>query len=152
MGSGNNKDGRLTGKRQMSNLNLIVPAIFCAIVTVFSYCANAFELDAVWATDSSQCNNMFAKKHHAISLKPKSDLYGSGFIVEGNRIRGKLLTCEITDRKQAGAVLNLAARCSSSIALLSPTEFSLKIDDDNHITRTLTDFDNMSVTYARCTF
>ncbi|MGB6751557.1 MAG: hypothetical protein WBE71_03000 [Xanthobacteraceae bacterium] len=135
----------------MSNSNLIVSAIFCALVSIFSFSANAFELDGAWATDSSQCSKMFAKKHHTISLTPKSDIYGSGFIVEGNRIRGKLLTCEITDRKQAGAVLDLAARCSTSIALLSPTELSLKIDDDNHITRTLTDFD-MSVTYARCTF
>ena len=135
----------------MSNSNLIVPAIFCAMVSMFSFSADAFELDGAWATDSSQCRKIFAKKHHTISLNPKSDIYGSGFIVEGNRIRGKLLTCEITDRKQAGAVLNLAARCATSVALFSPTEFSLKIDDDNHITRTLTDFD-MSVTYARCTF
>jgi hypothetical protein len=135
----------------MSNSNLIVPAIFCAMVSMFSFSANAFELDGAWATDSKECRKIFAKKHNTISLTPKSDLYGSGFIVEGNRIRGQLLTCEITDRKQAGAVLNLAARCATSIALLSPTEFSLKIDDDNHITRILTDFD-MSVTYARCTF
>jgi hypothetical protein len=136
----------------MSNSNFIVPAIFCATMSMFSFPANAFELDGVWTTDSSQCSKMFEKKHQTISLRPKSDIYGSGFIVEGNKIRGKLLTCEITDRKQAGAVLNLAARCSTSIALLSPTEFSLKINDDNHITRTLADFDNMSVTYARCKF
>ncbi len=113
MGFGKNKDGCPDRERRMSNSNLIVPAIFCAMVSMFSFSADAFELDGAWATDSSQCRKIFAKKHHTISLNPKSDIYGSGFIVEGNRIRGKLLTCEITDRKQAGAVLNLVARLAS---------------------------------------
>jgi len=134
----------------MPNSNLIVPA-FCVMVSMFSFSANAFELDGAWATDTSQCSKIFVKKRHTISLNPKSDIYGSGFIVEGNRIRGKLLTCEVIDRKQTGAVLHLASRCATSIALLSLTEFSLKINDDNHIVRILPDFD-MSVTYARCAF
>ena len=135
----------------MSNSNFVVPAILCAMVSVFSFSANAFELDGAWATDPSKCDKMFSKKHNAISFTPKSDLYGSGFVVKENRIRGKLLSCDITGRKQVDAVLNIAVRCSTGIALLSPAEFSLKIDDDNHITRKLPDFD-MSVSYARCTF
>jgi hypothetical protein len=135
----------------MSNSNLIARAIFCTMISMFCFSANAFELDGAWATEPSQCSKIFEKRHHTILLSSKSDMHGSGFIVEGNRIRGKLLACEIISRKQAGAVLKLAARCATSIALLSPTEFSLKIDDDDHITRMLTDFD-MSVTYTRCTF
>lgn len=135
----------------MSNSNLIVPAILCAMVSLFSFSANAFELNGAWATDPSKCDKMFSKKHNAILFTHKSDLYGSGFVVDGNRIRGKLLSCDITGRKQVDAMLNIAVRCSTGIALLSTTEFNLKIDDDDHITRKLPDFD-MSVSYARCKF
>jgi hypothetical protein len=78
-----------------------------------------------------------------------SDLYGSGFIVEGNRIRGKAAQCTITSRKQDGDTLELSAACATSI-MHSNVLFSLKVIDDSHLTRLFPDIQGMMLKYTRC--
>ncbi len=48
-------------------------------------------------------------------------------------------------------MLHLIAQCSTEIALLSPMQFDLKIDDNNNITRLYPNFPEITVSYARCT-
>ena len=66
------------------------------------------------------------------SFVPMSDLYGSGFIIEGNRIRGKAASCTIKSRKEDGSTVRLSASCSTNVAV-EVMEFNLKIIDDDTV-------------------
>jgi hypothetical protein len=111
--------------------------------------ATAFELSGAWATDAGLCSQVFAKKASGVEFAELSDLYGSGFIIEGNRIRGKSGRCTITSRKQDGDNIELAAACATSIMTQS-LSFSLKVIDDNSLSRLFSDIPGMTVKYARC--
>jgi hypothetical protein len=73
----------------------------------------------------------------------------SGFIIEGNRIRGKAARCTITSRKQDGDSLELGASCATSI-MNQKVGFSLKIIDDNNLARIFPNIENMEIKYTRC--
>ena len=111
--------------------------------------ANAFELSGAWATEADLCGRVFTKKGNQVVFAELSDLFGSGFVIEGNRIRGKIAHCTITSRKQEGDSLELAAACATSIMTQS-VRFSLKVIDDNNLTRLFPDIPGMTLKYTRC--
>jgi hypothetical protein len=111
--------------------------------------AYAIDLNGAWADNESNCGKIFVKKNNNISIATDSDHYGSGLIFEGNIIRGKMATCTITKRIEAADGLNLIAKCSTDVAL-STTQFSLKIDNDDKITRVYPGVPELSVSYTRC--
>lgn len=111
--------------------------------------ANAFELSGAWATETDLCGRVFTKKGNQVVFAELSDLFGSGFVIEGNRIRGKIALCTITLRKQEGDSLELAATCATSIMTQS-VRFSLKVVDDNNLTRLFPDIPGMTLKYTRC--
>src|SRR5579863_3001368 len=55
--------------------------------------AMAFDLSGAWATDAGLCSQVFTKKGNEVEFAELSDLFGSGFIIEGSRIRGKSGRC-----------------------------------------------------------
>ncbi len=112
--------------------------------------AHPADLDGAWASDASVCNKMFVKRNAQVSFAQDSDLYGSGFIFNGDKIIGKMASCNIKSRKQDGAILNMIATCSTDIALLSATQLSLRIDDEGKITRLFPGMPEMETTYYRC--
>jgi hypothetical protein len=111
--------------------------------------ADAFELSGAWATDAELCDRIFTKKGNEIVFAELSDLYGSGFVIDGNRIIGKAAKCTIESRKQDGDGLDLSSACATSI-MTQNMKFSLKILDDNTIRRTIEDVPGMSLKYSRC--
>jgi hypothetical protein len=111
--------------------------------------AHAIELTGAWASQADLCKLVFTKKGNGIVFAELSDLYGSGFIIEGNRIRGKAARCTITSRKQDGDALELAASCATSIMNQS-VRFSLKIIDDNNLSRLFPEIPGMTLKYTRC--
>ncbi len=111
--------------------------------------ATAFELSGAWATDAALCSRVFTKKGNGVGFAELSDLFGSGFIIEGNRIRGKSGRCTITSRKQDGDNIELAAACASSI-MTQNLSFSLKTIDDNSLSRVFPDIPGMTLKYVRC--
>jgi hypothetical protein len=111
--------------------------------------ADAFELSGAWATDVELCDRIFAKKGNEIVFAELSDLYGSGFVIEGNRIIGKAARCTIESRKQGSDGLDLVAACASSI-MTQNMKFSLKVIDDNTIRRMIEEVPGMSLKYSRC--
>jgi hypothetical protein len=111
--------------------------------------AVAFDLSGAWASHRDLCGQVFTKKGSTIEFAELSDLYGSGFIVNGNRIRGKAAQCTITSQKQDGNNLELSAACASSIMTQS-VKFNLKIIDDNMIDRSFPEVPGMSLKYSRC--
>ena len=134
----------------MASLSILTRVGFSAILVLFCFSANAFDFGGAWATDASKCSNVFVKKKNGISLTRKSDFFGGGFIVGGDKISGALLSCKITNRKEEGDMLHLIALCSTMITPFSPIEFSVRVVDKNNIVRVYPDFPEMNVSYARC--
>ena len=111
--------------------------------------AHAIDLNGVWSSDPALCDKVFTKKGKQVGFSPLSDLYGSGFIIEGNRIRGKVARCTIKSRKEDGDTTLLSATCSTTIAA-QDLEFSLKAIDDNTVARTYPGSSAMRVDFHRC--
>ena len=111
--------------------------------------ALAFELTGAWATHTDLCSQVFTTKDGRVVYTELSELFGSGFIIDGDRIRGKAATCTIKSKKQEGDSLELSAACASSI-MTQDVKFSLKIIDDNAIARSFPEISGMSINYSRC--
>ena len=126
----------------------LLPVLFvgCAF---YATSAEAFDLDGAWASDASICKKIFVKKKSGISITRNSDLYGSGFIVDGDKIRGKMAACAIKNRKEDAGTLNLVAVCSTDIAL-STVQFMLRIDGNDKVTRLYPGLPELDVSYVRC--
>jgi hypothetical protein len=111
--------------------------------------AGAFELSGAWTTDGDLCNRVFTRKDNQVVFAELSDLYGSGFVIDGNRITAKAARCTIESRKQDGNGLEISAACASSI-MNQNVKFSLQVIDDNNISRTFEDVPGMTLRYSRC--
>jgi hypothetical protein len=126
-------------------------ALVLASCALLATPANAIELTGAWSTDAGQCNKVFKKKGGQLGFSELSDLYGSGFIVDKDRIRGKATRCKIKTKNEDGATLHLLAECATDI-MLSSVQFSVKVIDDNSISRIFPGMPGMEVTYYRCKF
>jgi len=111
--------------------------------------SHAIELTGAWASQADLCKLVFTKKGNGVVFAELSDLFGSGFIIEGSRIRGKNARCTITSRKQDGDNLELGAACASTIMNQS-VRFNLKVIDDNNLDRLFPDIPGMTLKYTRC--
>ncbi len=126
-----------------------VGLVFLAASLLASTVAHAIDLNGAWANNLSVCNKIFVKRNNAILMARDSDNYGSGFIISGNQIRGKIVTCTVKTRKEDGSLVHLIATCSTDVAL-STVQFSLKSDDENRLTRVYPGVPEMAVPYVRC--
>lgn len=134
----------------MFELRRLTPAaaiLFAAAVLTVP--AHAFDLTGAWASQGDLCKLVFTKKDKALSFTELSDLYGSGFIIDGDRITGKTAKCTITSRKQNGDNLALDASCATSIMTQNMT-FLLKMIDEKNIARVIPEIENMEIKYTRC--
>jgi hypothetical protein len=111
--------------------------------------ATAADLTGAWANDTSACAKVFHKTGSRIAFARNSDAHGSGFIIEGNRIRGKMATCTIKARKQDGQIVNLVTTCSTDIAV-ETIQFMLKVVDQDRITRLFPGMPELEASYERC--
>lgn len=111
--------------------------------------ARAFELTGAWASQNDLCPLVFMKKGNQVVFTELSDLFGSGFIVDGDRIRGRSTKCTIKSRKQTGDSLELSASCATSI-MTSSVRFNLKVIDDNNLNRLFPEIAGMTLKYSRC--
>ena len=112
--------------------------------------AYAIDLTGAWATDQPLCDRVFTKKQGQVEFSELSDLYGSGFVIEGDRIRGKSARCTIKSRKEEGDAIQLSAACATTI-MTSDVQFSLKAIDANTISRHIPGIEGMELKYYRCT-
>jgi len=112
--------------------------------------AHAIELTGAWSTDANLCNLVFTKKGKQIEFAELSDLYGSGLIINGDRIRGKSARCTIKSRRQEGNILDMSAACASTV-MTGNLRFSVRVIDDNNFSRMFPNIENMEIKYTRCT-
>ena len=96
--------------------------------------AAAFDLNGAWASDADNCAKVFVRKGAQITFADMSDVYGGGFVIEGDQITGKFARCRIKAKKDDGTTINLVAACASDI-MLSSVQFSLKEVDANAVIR-----------------
>jgi hypothetical protein len=128
-------------------LRHVLGVAFCSLV--LSLPSQAADLTGVWASDASVCNKMFVKNANRVTFKDDADTYGSGFIIEGNKIRGRSATCDIKSRKEDGGTVHMLAGCATDI-MLSNVQLSVKIVDENKISRIFPGIADMEMTYYRC--
>ena len=123
--------------------------ISSAIFLLFGVSAHSFELNGAWADDPSICSKIFVKQDAKLVITKDADNYGSGFIVDGNQVRGKIATCNIKSRKEDAVLVHLITSCSTDVALQA-VQLSFKIDSENRITRIFPGAPEMSTSYTRC--
>ncbi len=134
--------------RELHRVSLLA-ATLVASVFVLSGNAGAFDLTGAWATNAEQCSKVFARKGGQITFTEMSDVYGGGFIIDGDQIIGKFARCRIKARKEEGPNVNLIAACATDI-MLSSVQFSLKEVDGSSITRLFPGMEGMEIRYERC--
>jgi hypothetical protein len=84
-----------------------------------------------------------------VVLTTTSDLYGGGFIIEGNHVRGKFVTCNIESNRQDGSTIHLSVACTTEIAT-EQIQFDLKIVNDSTVAKMFPET-NIAMDYHRCT-
>jgi hypothetical protein len=140
-------------RKQEKTMKIKLPtvvAICAASWAAFGSPAFAIDLNGLWATDTSVCNKVFAKKGDSVSFVQDSDQYGGGFILEGNKVRGQLQSCTIKTRKEDGNVVHFLAACASDI-MASNVQFSARVIDANTIARIFPGMgDELNIKYSRC--
>ncbi len=129
--------------------NVALSALLAGACLIMPGAAVAFELSGAWATDADNCAKVFERKGSQVVFTDMSDVYGGGFIIDGDHITGKFGRCRIKAKKDDGKTINLLAACASDIMLQS-VQFSLREVDANNVMRMFPGMDGMEIKYARC--
>jgi hypothetical protein len=124
-------------------------ALLLGSLLVMAGRANALDLNGAWASDADQCAKVFARQGGRPGFTEMSDVYGGGFIIDGDQIIGKFARCRIKARKDDGMNVNLIAACATDI-MLSSVQFSLKELDANSVARLFPGIEEMEIRYHRC--
>jgi hypothetical protein len=109
--------------------------------------ARAADVNGAWASDPKACDRIFQKKKSAFARG--TDTNGSGFILDGNNIRGRIANCKIKTRKQDGDLVHIVAACATDV-MLSDVEVTLKLIDDNTLARVFAGLPENQTTFYRC--
>jgi hypothetical protein len=124
-------------------------ALLLGSLLVMAGRADALDLNGAWAGDASQCAKVFVRQGGRLGFTEMSEVYGGGFIIEGDQIIGKFGRCRIKARKDDGKNVNLIAACATDI-MLSSVQFSVRELDANSIARLFPGMDDMEISYHRC--
>jgi hypothetical protein len=111
--------------------------------------AGAFDLNGAWATSADQCGKVFTREGGKLGFAEMSDVYGGGFIVDGNQLIGRFAHCKVKARKDDGATVHLIAACATDI-MLSSVQFSVKALDADSIVRLFPGMEDLEIRYHRC--
>ena len=111
--------------------------------------AYAVDLSGAWASAPEVCDKVFVTKGNQISFGPKSDIHGSGFIIEGRRIRGRTAKCNLIRTREDKGIVHMVAACATDI-MLSNVQFSLRVRDENTVDRIFPGMADMEMPFFRC--
>ncbi len=126
-----------------------IPATAFCCMLLLSASSQAADLNGVWASDAGACSKMFVKNASGVAFKDDADMYGSGFIIDGSKIRGRTAVCDIKSKKEEKETVHILAACATDI-MLSSVQFSVKIINDNRISRFFPGMPEMEMYYDRC--
>jgi hypothetical protein len=128
--------------------NIVLPGALISLL-LLAAAAEARDLTGAWVSDAAACKKIFTGSGSKLSFAEDADVYGSGFIYEGNTLKGKNATCVIKIQKEDADVLHLIATCATDVAL-ETVQFSLRINNDNQITRFFPGVPELKTDYYRC--
>jgi hypothetical protein len=126
----------------------LIRVLLLAAAALSASPASAFDLNGAWTIDPSSCGKVFRRQGKRIMLTSIADLYGGGFIIEGDRVRGKIVRCRIDSRKEDGPVIHLNVACTTEIAT-EQIAFDLKVVNDSTVSKTFAGTD-VAMDYHRC--
>lgn len=124
-------------------------AVSAAVSSGMAASARAADLDGAWTNDRDNCAKVFTKQGDKITLSTNADFYGSGFVIDGNIIRGKSAICKIKSMSQKGNKIAISAACATDV-MLSDTRFSVTLGPDGRLTRSFPGMPEMTMDYFRC--
>lgn len=130
------------------SVTAVIAALLGASVA-FSGQALAFDLNGAWASAPENCAKVFTRKGSKLAFSDNSDVYGGGFIVDGNHMIGKTGQCRIKARKDDGKQIHLISECASDIMFQS-MQLSLTVVDADTVMRTFPGMDDMQMKFGRC--
>jgi hypothetical protein len=131
--------------------NLSVKGLLVCLSVMSGQTCLAADIAGVWSDNSQKCNQVFVRKGSSVSFADDADIHGSGLIIDGNTIRGKMATCRITHRKADGDTLHLVASCATDI-MLDTMQFSVRMIGDNKFVRIYPGVPELERRYERCAF
>jgi hypothetical protein len=134
---------------KLASANAAITTCLMAASLALSGPAFGFDLDGAWVSDAENCAKVFVRKGTQVTFADMSDVYGGGFIIEGDHITGKYARCRIKAKKNEGTNINLLAACASDI-MLQNVQFSLREVDANTVIRLFPGISGMEIKYARC--
>jgi hypothetical protein len=88
----------------------------------------------MWASDTGYCGKIFALKGRQATFREDSGMFGSGFIVDADQIRGRTAKCKIIKSRTEGSAIYVMSSCATDI-MLSNVELSLKVINEDQIDR-----------------
>ena len=135
---------------KLMHRNAVLSALLAVGSLIMPDAAMAFDLDGAWVSDAENCAKVFVRKGAQVTFAEMSDVYGGGFIIEGDQITGKYARCRIKAKKNEGTDINLLAACASDI-MLQNVQFSLREVDANSVIRIFPGISGMEIKYTRCT-
>ena len=134
----------------MSTSNCFAAALLAGLASLFySASTHAADLNGAWASDASVCSKVFVKSNNRISFTPDAELYGGGFLVQGDRATGTFQKCDIKSMKDDGADVHLIASCSTGVEV-STLKFTVKVVGHDQITVSSNGAVNITTPYIRC--
>jgi hypothetical protein len=128
---------------------LLVAATIAAGTVGVAVPGHAADLTGAWVTDLQACAKVFNGAGGNAKFRPDSDMFGSGFVIDGKRVRGRTVSCTITKTQENNGITNMLASCATEI-MLQNVQFSVKVEEENKITRIFPGIDGMNLTYYRC--
>jgi len=126
-----------------------LPTLALSITVFFAHWARATDLNGAWAQDHTVCNKVFVKGGNKILFTPNAELYGSGVLIEGKQATGSFQKCRVKSTRADGDVLHILAACSTGV-MVSDTELTVKVVNENNITFTLDGPDPIEHSLVRC--
>jgi len=135
----------------MTIRHLSLKSLFTGLIVMFGQTCLAADIAGVWSDNSQKCNQIFVRNGSSVSFASDSDQHGSGLIIDGNSIKGKMATCRITHRKMDGDTLHLVASCATDI-MLDTMQFSVRMLGENKFSRIYPGVPELEQRYERCAF
>ena len=111
--------------------------------------AGVDDIQGIWASDARLCSKIFVKRGNGFVMAKNADLYGSGFIIDGRKIRGKVASCNIKTIKEDGPLVHMIAGCATDV-MFSDAQLSLRVVDHNKVVRIFPGVSDMEMGYERC--
>jgi type IV secretory pathway TraG/TraD family ATPase VirD4 len=128
---------------------IVRAAAVCSVMAMSLPLARAADINGIWAQHRDTCQKLYVKRGGSVSFATDSDLHGSGLIIEGNTIRGKMGRCSVKTRKDEGDLVNITAACATDISV-ETVEFTLKVISESRIARVFPHLPELNTEYERC--